>query len=606
MTSKKTGLRPQHVIGVLLVVAVVAWYGYAQGGWFAGTTKQPIRGVPVMRGPLRISIVERGSLKAADSVSIKSEIEGQATILYLHPEGRIVEEGTLVVELDASSLIDERVAQLIKVRNADAAYVKSSQNLKIQESENTSAIARAEQDLLFAEEDIGKYEKGDRVLAEEAAKEAITLADEQYKRAAEKLTWSQQLAAKGFLTQTELEADELALTSAKIKLDQAQREQRILLDYTIPRERAELKAAFEEAQRELERVRLQAEARLVDFEADEETNKAKLDLEREALAKLERQIDQAKIHAPRRGMVVYSQGGDGGGGMRRFGNSEPIAEGTTVRERQEIITIPSTGGMIAQASLHESVLKQVHSGQTVMVKVDALGAGKTFRGEVDFVAPLPDQQSWFANPDVRLYRTDVTVFDATPDMRPGMSCSIEVLVEDIAETLYVPVQAVFRHAGNNICFLDDGGVVRPVTVEIGLFNSMWVQILSGLTEGQTVLMSAPPDFQLEADRVEGEEPRGEMEPQEPRPTPDDGLMPTLSADGERERPSGMDGADAAGWRERFENMSEEEKKAAMERFQKGGGGEGRRGRRGEGGGPGGGGGDEARGAESPDKRGSGG
>jgi multidrug resistance efflux pump len=193
------------------------------------------------------------------------------------------------------------------------------------------------------------------------------------------------------------------------------REQKILIEFTIPRERAELKAALEQAQRELERVRLQADARLVDFKADRETNQAKLDLERETLVKLERQIEQAKIRAPRRGMVVYSQGGDGGGG-RRFGNSEPIAEGTSVRERQELITIPSTGGMTAQASLHESVLKQVRPGQAVIVKVEAL-PNQTFHGQVEYVAVLPDQQSCPSR-DLADHSVAQRLTDAPPEWQP--------------------------------------------------------------------------------------------------------------------------------------------------------------------------------------------
>jgi hypothetical protein len=169
------------------------------------------------------------------------------------------------------------------------------------------------------------------------------------------------------------------------------------------------------------------------------------------------------------------------------------------------------------------------------------------------------------------------------------------------------VQAVFRHAGDNICFVDEGGSARPVKVEIGLFNSMWVQVLAGLTEGQTVLMSPPPDFQLQADRPESgptaEEPRaGEVEPQPAHPAPDDGtLLPTLPTGGPSGQPSGFPGAEGgdAARRERFQNMSEEERKALMERFQKGGGGEGRRGRR-DGGGGGGDGGERR--AENGEKR----
>jgi HlyD family secretion protein len=453
----------------------------------------------VRRGPLRISVLEKGNLKAADAVNLKSEIEGQTTILWLIPEGTYVEEGDLLCELDATQLIDRKLSQEISVRNADAAYVKSKQNYEIQVSQNQSDIARAEQNLEFARQDLAQYEDTyDLDIA--TADESIQEAEEAYIQAKNKLEWSQKLADSGFLTATELEQDTLAYNRAEIRKTQAEREKFKLTKYTKPRERDELVAALEEAQRELERVNLQAKARLVDFEADVRTNEDKLKLEQEQLAKLESQIDKSKIFAPRGGMVVYSQQE---GGMR--GNREPIAEGTQVRERQEIISIPNAGGMVAEASLHESVLKQVRVGQQCIIKVDSL-PGRSFRGYVDFVALLPDQQSWWANPNLRVYRTEIRIDDVGEGMRPGMSCAVEILVEEITDTLYVPVQAIFRHQGGSIAFVSggpDGYRVREV--EIGRFNDRWVQVLEGLSEGEEVYLSPPPGFTLQPGE-EGPEP----------------------------------------------------------------------------------------------------
>src|SRR6185295_2177593 len=116
-----------------------------------------IAGATVRRGALAIRVVERGSLKAADSVSIRNELEGSSTILSLVKEGVIVKEGDLLCELDATNQIEKRVQQEIAVRNADAAYVKSTQNYAIQQSQNESDEAQAGQKLAFAQQDLRKY-----------------------------------------------------------------------------------------------------------------------------------------------------------------------------------------------------------------------------------------------------------------------------------------------------------------------------------------------------------------------------------------------------------------------------------------------------------------
>lgn len=497
---KRTSLRPL-VLAACAAGVLGCLPACGLGDWFSDETSEAVSGAEVRRGPLAIRVVERGSLKAADFVSIRNELEGSSTILSLVKEGVQVKEGDLLCELDATNQIEKRVQQEIAVRNADAAYVKATQNFAIQQSQNESDIAQARQKLAFAEQDRRKYLEGDKKLALSKAEQTITLQQEEFKRAENKLEWSTKLADKGFLTATELEADRLARTRAQVLLDQATKERDLLVEFQVQRDTDKLDADLAEASRELDRVMLQAKARLVDFESDMKTNEAKLKIEREKLAKLDNQIAKAKIYAPKAGMVVYAKQEEGGRGM---GQQQPIQEGTTVRERQELITIPTAGGMLATVSLHESVLKQVRPGLTCDVRVDAV-PGHVFHGAVLSVAVLPDQNSWFANPNTRLYTTMVQIFDGVEEMRPGMSCAVEIRVDDIADAIYVPAQSIFRHLGKNVAFVDHGGEkYEPVEVETGRFNDTHVQVLKGLSEGTTVLLSPPSTFQLQAGAKEGD------------------------------------------------------------------------------------------------------
>ena len=488
MNRRNSGMQPLLLVLFVTLAGGAVWWGLHRVGWLGEVTETVVRGATVQRGPLRISVVERGNLKAADSLALKSEIEGSTTILKLIPEGTMVEEGELLCELDATDLMDKKFQQDISTRNAEAAFVKSKQTYEIQKSQNDSDTKRAEQSQRFAEIDLRKFEEGEKSAKSAEADEAIKLAEEEFARAGEKLDWSQKLNEKGFLTETELEADRLALSRARITLEQAKRDKDLLERFQLPRDEADLASKVEEAARELERVKLQAAARIVDYEADMRTNEAKLALEREKLAKLEMQITKSKITAPRAGMVVYAVE-DGG----RYGSGNPIKEGTQVRERQDILTIPSAGGMIAQVSLHESVLKQIETGQTASIQVDAL-TGREFHGKVKFVAPMADQNSFWANPNLRVYRTEVSIEDAVNEMRPGMSCAVDILVEEIADTLFVPVQSIFRRGDENLAFVDKSGALEQRTVQVGRYNDRWVQVLAGLSEGEVVLLAPPPGF----------------------------------------------------------------------------------------------------------------
>lgn len=467
------------VLGLVLVSL-----GVALGPWRANGAAPATEGATVRRGPLRIAVTSGGSLYPAETVKLISGVEGRTTILALVAEGTSVKKGEIVCELDATAMVEKRIEQSIRVGNGEAALVKARQNHQIQESQNRSDIQRARQATEFTEQDLQVYLEGDRDSELEKSRQAIDLAREEEQQARERLSWSERLATQGFVTTVELETDRIAHHRTEIALTTATRDYALLERFRLPRKEAELRASVEEAKRESERVELQAKARIVDFESDVRTCEATLHLEQEKLSRLDSQIEKSRLRAPSDGFVVYAQ---------RDSDEPQIQEGTEVREREEILSIPSSDGVIAQVKLHESVLEQVQVGDACVVKVDAL-PGATFDGRVSFVAMLPDQNTRWMNPNLRVYRTEVAITSASSRMRPGMSCSVEILIEEIPEAIHVPVQAVFSNRQETVCFVVRGGGIERREVRVGRFNELWVQILSGLEEGETVRLSAPPGY----------------------------------------------------------------------------------------------------------------
>jgi len=500
-TPKRKSRSKLPLFLLLLAVAALGWAGFHDGGWFRQTTEVAVVGQVVRRGPLRITVVQSGNLTAKNSAKVTNEVEGQVSILELVKEGEMVEKGQIIGKLDASNLVDNRVLQNISVQNADAGLTKAQQSLEIQRSQNTSDIAKAEQNLDFARQDQKKYEDGDYPQAQKKAEEDILLAEGDLSQATERLEWSVKLESDKVITRTELETDRINQNKAQVRLDQAKRAKELLRDYDDKKQRAVFKAAVEEAMRELDRVNLQAKARLIDMEAAVRSADARLTLEREKLAKYTDQIEKSVLIAPASGIVVYARS------EGRYGRQgDLIQEGATVRERQEIVTIPQAGGMVAEASLHESVIKKVAADMPVEIRVNAL-PGEIFHGKVNFVAVVPDSGSFWSNPDQRLFRTEIGIDDANAEMRPAMSCSVEILVDQLDDAIYVPLQAVFRRGTQTLCFVD--GEER--VVETGATNEEWAQILSGVQEGEIVALSPPVGFQDEQGKPEEDAPpQGKM------------------------------------------------------------------------------------------------
>ncbi len=480
---------------ILIAAAVAVWRSGLLMSVFEGETEVAVDGAPVRKGPLRISEVVRGNLEASDSISLKCEIEGRSTIIFLAEEGTFLNEGDLVVELDVSQLADELVSQEIAVKTAEAAFTKAREQYDIQVIQNESDMAAAELALELAELDLAKYtgnpeanEPGEWDNELGKAEEAVLLGEEELSTAEKELSWAIKLHAEEFKSQNELEEKQFAKQRSEVKLAQARRELALMIKFGNRRKLAELQSDVDTRRRDISKTEKQAAAKLADFLAERESANFKLTREREQLGELKEQVGKSKIYSPEPGLLVYARE------KSRWGSGDTIEEGDEVRERQELCTIPRQGGMTVKASIHETKLKKIQAGLPCLVRVDAF-PNLTFEGRVDFVAVMADSGSWRSNPNQRLYKADISLLNPTRDMRPGMSCSVDILVEDLEDATYVPRQCVFLDGGKTIVFKRSEAGTERCEVEVGLDNTKWVAINSGVAEGEIVLLAPPADFE---------------------------------------------------------------------------------------------------------------
>jgi len=129
-------------------------------------------------------------------------------------------------------------------------------------------------------------------------------------------------------------------------------------------------------------------------------------------------------------------------------------------------------------------------GLPAVVTVDAL-PGQTFFGSVGRIAPLPDPQSMWMNPDLKVYNSEVYLEGDTPNLRTGMSCKVEIIVQQYEDVVYIPIQAVIRIAGQPAVYVVNEGTIEEREVKIGLDNNRMVRIVDGIQEGEVVLLTPP-------------------------------------------------------------------------------------------------------------------
>ncbi len=480
----------------------------------------------VRRDKLPITVTENGDIKAINTKDIKSKVEGKTTIISIVDEGTTitpndVNSGMVLVELDSSDIQQKLTQQEVQFLSAEASFTEATESLDIQKKQNESDIKKGQMDVRFKLMDLQKYlgavvagelvsgktnpgyepnqipslikdaELGGEALQKIRELEVdIDLKDKELKEANSKLTWTEKLYEKEYVSRTDLEADKLSQRRNEIALEKAKTAKDLFIEYEFPKEAEKRLADYEEAGRELERIEAKARSQLAQAQAKLKSSEATYLLHKERLEKLQEQLEACTIKAPAPGQVVY-----GSSEEPWYRQDRMIEEGAEIWERQKIISIPDQSEMKVEIKVHETWIDKVNVGQTAQITVAAF-PDTNFTGKVLKKAPLAEQQGWFRG-DLKVYVTDVSI-DGTHDfLKTGMSAKVTILIDELKDVPIVPIQAVITIEGKKFCYCLTGRGPEKREVETGLFNDDFVEVKSGLVEGDKVLLNPPRPGQVE-------------------------------------------------------------------------------------------------------------
>ena len=198
----------------------------------------------------------------------------------------------------------------------------------------------------------------------------------------------------------------------------------------------------------------------------------RLDAARATLREAEVKRSYATLTAPIAGVIgsVSTQEG------------ETVAAGFNA---PTFVTIIDLKRLQVDAFVDEVDIGKVQPGQQALFTVDAF-PGQEFAGEVTAIYPKAVIQDNVVNYDVVV---DIrTPYDGR--LRPDMTASVMILLETRRGVLAVPEQAVKRERGKTVVYVPADQVeARPV--KVGWKDGSWMEIISGIEEGQTVLLEAP-------------------------------------------------------------------------------------------------------------------
>jgi len=157
-------------------------------------------------------------------------------------------------------------------------------------------------------------------------------------------------------------------------------------------------------------------------------------------------------------------------------------DGSSSSDSQRVAVIRTGNKPILSFDLPEIDVSNVKVEQKVTVSLDSL-ADKTFTGKVVAV----DRIGSVSN-NVTSYPAVVQLDADYAGILPNMAASAEIILDSKGDVLKVPSAAVREQDGVSVVRLLREGGEQEVTVEVGLSSDSETEIVSGLAEGDEVIM----------------------------------------------------------------------------------------------------------------------
>jgi HlyD family secretion protein len=94
--------------------------------------------------------------------------------------------------------------------------------------------------------------------------------------------------------------------------------------------------------------------------------------------------------------------------------------------------------------------------------------------------------------------------NSVESLKPGYDMTVKVVTRRKEDTLLIPDKAVFEYQAKDHVFVNEEGVAKLRAIETGLESDEQVEVVTGLTEGEIIILT-PADTLNEGTKVSNKE-----------------------------------------------------------------------------------------------------
>ena len=482
--------RPRHLyLGLLLLLtaALILFRGFNST---SDALHEPHLAT-VVRATLDVSINAIGVLDAARTHMVSSAIGGdRAKIIYLIEDGTIVKQADVLVRFDPTPFEAELQRIDSELKSLEATVESAEQMLAWEKNQAESNIRTAEYNIKVAELELRRLTAGDGPLQLSQYKKELDEAAEEHQRYSAYIEDLKRLEDQGFSNPNEMKLSQQKVKELAKTYESARQRYASYKEHVLPTLIETARAKVDKARTEREQIIKGSGFKVAHAQATLKELLGKIQSTRVLYERALADLKRTTIRAPFGGIVVLYE-------AFRDGQKRKPNVGDIVWQNQSLLYLPDISVMIVNTQIREVDLHKVALEQSCSVQVDAY-PDHTIAGKITGIGALAKNRFGSGSGE-KYFHLTITLMGEHIHLRPGMTARITTEADITKPVLLVPLHAVFNEASEYYCYLSrqDGSYLRK-QVTIGRQNEDFIEIISGLEEGDRISVIQPPKGRISA------------------------------------------------------------------------------------------------------------
>jgi RND family efflux transporter MFP subunit len=202
-----------------------------------------------------------------------------------------------------------------------------------------------------------------------------------------------------------------------------------------------------------------------------------LERAQKALRQVEDQLSKTRIVAPFDCTVL----------TRPVSIGQAVSGSGGFNSGTEVMSIANLKDMIVNAHVNQADVTRMKLDQEVDIEIEAV-PGLKFKGTVKRIAP----QATIKN-NIKGFAAQIFLKDIDPRVRPGMTANLTIPLISAENVLAVPLAAVFTEQGDRYVYVQNEESFDVRSIQIGVADFQYAEVLKGLSAGETVSLVRPVD-----------------------------------------------------------------------------------------------------------------